>query len=225
MRRLEPGGSRRYYNVRYNIGFRHGRPQTYSNRQLRRRDPAEGHARAPEGRKRRHAARHRHARRPSPHASRSPLRGADETRPPHREEAPRRAARAGEVRKWVWIERSVILAAHDEQLAEHGGSSGIRDAGLLDSALARPLNRAAYGKPDTAELAAAYAYGLATNHPFVDGNKRVAFVALELFLALNEHQPVADDADCVMSILAVAAGTMKEAAFAESVRRHSKRQR
>ena len=117
------------------------------------------------------------------------------------------------MRKWVWIERSVILAAHDEQLAEHGGSPGIRDAGLLDSALARPLNRAAY------------AYGLATNHPFVDGNKRVAFVALELFLALNEHQPIADDADCVMSILAVAAGTMKEPAFAEWVRRHSKRQR
>ena len=129
------------------------------------------------------------------------------------------------MRKWVWIERSVILATHDEQLAEHGGSPGIRDAGLLDSALARPLNRAAYGKPDAAELAAAYAYGLATNHPFVDGNKRTAFVALELFLALNQHEPIADDADCVMSILAVAAGTMKEAAFAEWVRRHSKRQR
>jgi death on curing protein len=129
------------------------------------------------------------------------------------------------VRKWVWIERSVILAAHDEQLAEHGGRPGVRDAGLLDSALARPLNRAAYGKPDAAELAAAYAYGLATNHPFVDGNKRIAFVALELFLALNGHQLVADDADCAMSMLAVAARTMKEAAFAEWIRRHCKRQR
>jgi len=129
------------------------------------------------------------------------------------------------VRKWVWIERSVILAAHDEQLAEHGGSPGIRDAGLLDSALARPLNRAAYGKHDAAGLAAAYAYGLATNHPFVDGNKRIAFVALELFLALNGHELVADDTDCAMSMLAVAAGTMKETAFAEWVRRHSKRQR
>ena len=129
------------------------------------------------------------------------------------------------MKKWVWIERSVILAAHDEQLAEHGGSSGIRGADLLDSALARPPNRAAYGKPDAAELAAAYAYGFATNHPFVDGNKRIAFVALELFLSLNEHQLVADDADCAMSMLAVAAGTMKEAAFAEWVRRHSKRQR
>lgn len=129
------------------------------------------------------------------------------------------------MRKWVWIERSVILAAHDEQLVEHGGSPGIRDAGLLDSALARPLNRAAYGKPDAAELAAAYAYGLVRNHPFVDGNKRTAFIALELFLALNGHEFVADDADCAMCVLALAAGTMKEAAFAEWVRRHSKRQR
>lgn len=129
------------------------------------------------------------------------------------------------MRKWVWIERSVILAAHDEQLAEHGGSSGVRDAGLLDSALARPLNRAAYGKPDTAELAAAYAYGLATNHPFVDGNKRTAFVALELFLALNRYELVTDDADCAMSMLAVAAGTMKETALADWIRRHCKQKR
>jgi len=129
------------------------------------------------------------------------------------------------VRKWVWIERSVILAAHEEQLADHGGSPGIRDAGLLDSALARPLNRAAYGKPDAAELAAAYAFGLAANHPFVDGNKRTAFVAMELFLALNGHELVADDAGCVMTMLAVAAGTMKEADFAERVRRNSKRRR
>ena len=129
------------------------------------------------------------------------------------------------MRKWIWIERSVILAAHDEQLAEHGGSPGIRDAGLLDSALARPLNRAAYGKPDAAELAAAYAYGLATNHPFVDGNKRVAFIALELFLALNGHRLVIDDVNCAMCMLAVAAGTMKETAFADWTRRHSKRRR
>jgi len=129
------------------------------------------------------------------------------------------------VRKWTWIERSVILAAHEEQLAEHGGSSGIRDAGLLDSALSRLLNRAAHGKPDVAELAAAYAYGLATNHPFVDGNKRIAFVALELFLALNGYQLAADDAECVMSLLAVAAGAMKEDALADWIRRHSRPQR
>jgi death on curing protein len=129
------------------------------------------------------------------------------------------------VRKWVWVRRSVILAAHDQQLVEHGGSPGIRDSGLLDSALARPLNRAAYGKPDAAELAAAYAYGLATNHPFVDGNKRIAFVALELFLALNGYQFAAGDAESAMSMLAVAAGTMKEEAFAEWIRRHCKRRR
>jgi death-on-curing protein len=129
------------------------------------------------------------------------------------------------VRKWVWIERSVILAAHDEQLAEHGGSPGLRDAGLLDSALARPLNRAVYGEPDAADLAAAYAYGLATNHPFVDGNKRVAFIALELFLALNGHRLVIDDVNCAMCMLAVAAGTMKETALADWIRRHSKRRR
>jgi len=128
------------------------------------------------------------------------------------------------VKKWVWIERSAILAAHDEQLAEHGGSPGIRDEGLLDSALARPLNRAAQGKPDAAELAAAYAHGLAMNHPFVDGKKRIAFMALEFFLDQNGYRLVADDAACVMSMLAVAAGTMKEAAFAEWIRRHSKRQ-
>src|SRR6266699_6024132 len=207
------------------MGFRHGRPQTYSNRKLRRRDPAEGHARAPEDRKRRHAACHRHARRPSAYASRSALRGADETGTAHRQEAPCRAARAGEVRKWVWIERSRILASQYEQLAEHGGSPGIRDAGLLDSALARPLNRAAYGKPDSADLAAAYAYGLATNHPFVDGNKRIAFIALELFLALNGYRLVIDDVNCAMCMLAVAAGTMKETALADWIRRHSKRQR
>jgi death-on-curing protein len=129
------------------------------------------------------------------------------------------------VKKWVWIDRSVILAAHEEQLAEHGGSSGIRDAGLLDSALARPLNRAAYGKPDAAELAAAYAYGLATNHPFVDGNKRTAFIALELFLALNGYQFAATDTESVMSLLAVAAGTMKEDALASWIRRHSRQRR
>ena len=129
------------------------------------------------------------------------------------------------MRKWVWIERPVILAAHDEQLAEHGGSPGLRDAGLLDSALARPLNRAAYGQPDAADLAAAYAYGLATNHPFVDGNKRVAFIALELFLALNGHRLVIDDVNCAMCMLAVAAGTMKETALADWIRRHSKRRR
>jgi death-on-curing protein len=129
------------------------------------------------------------------------------------------------VRKWVWIERSVILAAHEEQLADHGGSPGIRDPGLLESALARPLNLAAYGKPDVCDLAAAYAVGLAKNHPFIDGNKRIAFVALELFLAVNGYELVADDTGCVMTMLAVAAGTMDQTTLAEWIRRNSKLRR
>lgn len=129
------------------------------------------------------------------------------------------------MRKWVWIERSVILAAHEEQLADHGGSPGIRDPGLLESALARPLNLAAYGKPDVCDLAAAYAVGLAKNHPFIDGNKRIAFVALELFLAVNGYELVADDTGCVMTMLAVAAGTMDQTTLAEWIRRNSKLRR
>lgn len=129
------------------------------------------------------------------------------------------------MRKWVWIERSVILAAHEEQLADHGGSPGIRDAGLLESALARPLNLAAYGRPDVCDLAAAYAVGLAKNHPFIDGNKRIAFVALELFLTLNGHELVADDTECVMTMLALAAGTMDQAALADWIRRNGKQRR
>jgi death-on-curing protein len=129
------------------------------------------------------------------------------------------------VRTWVWIERSVILAAHEEQLADHGGSPGIRDPGLLESALARPLNLAAYGKPDVCDLAAAYAVGLAKNHPFIDGNKRIAFVALELFLAVNGYELVADDTGCVMTMLAVAAGTMDQTTLAEWIRRNSKLRR
>jgi len=85
----------------------------------------------------------------------------------------------------VWLSRQFILAIHDEQLAEHGGALGVRDDGLLDSALARPLNRAGYGEPDMAELAALYAIAISRNHPFVDGNKRTAFAALATFLALN----------------------------------------
>ena len=100
---------------------------------------------------------------------------------------------------WVWIERAVILAVHDMQLAEHGGGGGIRDVNLLESALARPLNLAGYGEPDAAALAAAYGYGISRNHAFIDGNKRTGFVAAELFLRLNGYQLTADDADCVLS--------------------------
>lgn len=122
---------------------------------------------------------------------------------------------------WIWIDRTVILAVHDEQLVEHGGSPGLRDEGLLDSALARPLNLAAYGDPDVAELAAAYGVGLAKNHPFVDGNKRSAFVAVELFLDINGYELTASDAYCVLAMLAVAAGELDEGEFAAWVRRHA----
>ena len=122
---------------------------------------------------------------------------------------------------WVWISADVILAIHDEQLVEHGGGSGLRDAGLLESALGRPQHLVAYGSPDTAALAAAYGFGLAKNHAFVDGNKRTAFVAVELFLALNGEALRADDADCVFTMLAVAAGDLDEAGFAAWIRAHS----
>ncbi len=125
------------------------------------------------------------------------------------------------MRKWVWIDPSVILAVHDEQIAEHGGAAGIRDLGLLESALARPLNRAAHGKSDHADLAACYGAGIAKNHPFVDGNKRTAFVAVELFLALNGWKLTAADTDAVLTMLAVADGTLAEAAYADWVRRHA----
>lgn len=122
---------------------------------------------------------------------------------------------------WVWVERSVMLAVHDEQLAEHGGAVGLREEGLFDSALARPQNLSAYGSPDHADLAAAYGVGLAKNHAFVDGNKRTAFVAVELFLVLNGYELTASDADCVLTMLAVATGDLDEAAFATWIREKS----
>lgn len=122
---------------------------------------------------------------------------------------------------WVWIDSNVISAIHGEQLTEHGGGMGTRDAGLLESALARPLQLVAYGEPDAAMLAAAYGYGLAKNQPFVDGNKRTAFVAVELFLELNGWSLTASDADCVLTMLNVAAGELPEEQFADWIRRHS----
>jgi death on curing protein len=120
----------------------------------------------------------------------------------------------------TWLATEVVVAIHEAQLAEHGGSAGTRDAGLLESALARPQNLVAYGNPDTADRAAAYGFGVARNHPFVDGNKRTAFVAAELFLRLNAFQLAADDAACVLTMLAVAAGDMDEPAFAQWIREH-----
>jgi death-on-curing protein len=123
----------------------------------------------------------------------------------------------------VWLSRQIILAVHDIQLREHGGASGIRDEGLLESALARPLNRAGYGEPDTAELAAVYAVAIARNHPFVDGNKRTAYVAMEVFLMLNGMAFVATDAEAVITMLTMAAGEVSDEAFVEWVRRNSVR--
>lgn len=124
---------------------------------------------------------------------------------------------------WVWIDPAVILAVHEEQLAEHGGAAGVRDTGMLESAQARPRNLALYGQPDVCELAASYAFGLARNHPFVDGNKRSAFVACELFLALNGWRLIASDADCVMTMLALAAGELDEAGVADWLRSWAER--
>jgi death on curing protein len=122
---------------------------------------------------------------------------------------------------WVWLDSQVLLAVHDEQLAEHGGIAGVRDMGLFDSALSRPQNLAVYGTPDAAEVAAAYAYGIARNHPFLDGNKRTAFVAMELFLVLNGYELLANDVECVMTMLAVASDEIAEAELAEWIRAHS----
>ena len=121
---------------------------------------------------------------------------------------------------WRWIDRRAIELLHDESIAEHGGAGGLRDEGLLESALARPLNLVACGDPDAAALAAAYATGLARNHPFVDGNKRAAFLAAGMFLALNGWRLVATQADATLTMLAVASGTLDEAAFAAWLRSH-----
>ena len=124
------------------------------------------------------------------------------------------------MKDWIWIDPEVVLAIHEEQLAEHGGSAGIRDTGMLESALARARNLVAYGDPDVFELAAAYGFGIARNHPFVDGNKRTAFVCAELFVVLNGYRLSANDTECVLTMLNLAAGEIDEAAFAEWLRRH-----
>ena len=119
---------------------------------------------------------------------------------------------------WRWVDKSALLLLHAESLAEHGGRAGLRDEGLLDSALARPLNLVAYGEPDLADLAAAYAFGLAKNHPFVDGNKRAAFLGAGLFLALNGFRLRASQVDATQAMLALAAGELSEEAFARWLR-------
>ena len=122
---------------------------------------------------------------------------------------------------WIWLDPTVVIAIHEAQISEHGGSTGTRDARLLESALTRPRNLVASGTPDHADLAAAYGYGIARDHPFVDGNKRCAFVAVELFLALNGYRLAAVDSDCVMTMLGVAASEIDETKFAAWIREHA----
>ena len=120
-----------------------------------------------------------------------------------------------------WIDRAVLIAVHEMQLAEHGGGAGLRDANLLEPALSRPLNLAAYGEPDVCALAAAYGYGISRNHAFIDGNKRTALVATELFLRRNGWRLIVSDADCVLTMLNVAAGDISEEDFAAWLRAHA----
>ncbi len=112
---------------------------------------------------------------------------------------------------WIWITLDVAMTAHAEQLAEHGGGEGVRDLRLLESAMARPQNLVTYGQPDAAALAAAYAFGIARNHPFVDGNKRTAAVVSETFLALNGFALTASDAELAVAFIDLAAGELSEA--------------
>jgi death on curing protein len=121
---------------------------------------------------------------------------------------------------WLWVTLDVAQAAHLEQLAEHGGGEGVRDARLLESAMARPQNLVAYGDPDIADLAAAYAFGIARNHPFVDGNKRTAAVVSETFLLLNGRVLEASDAELVVAFLALAAGELSDEEMADWFRSH-----
>ncbi len=110
----------------------------------------------------------------------------------------------------IWLLKQAILQIHAEQLAEHGGIGGLRDDGLLDSALARAQNKFQYGEDNIAAIAAAYAYGVARNHPFLDGNKRTAYVAMEMFLLINGFDFTASDDDAIAMFLSLASGQVSE---------------
>jgi death-on-curing protein len=121
-----------------------------------------------------------------------------------------------------WISKKALLLLHESSLAEFGGARGIRDDGVLDSALARPLNTYAYKPKSTiADLAASYAYGLARNHPFVDGNKRIAFLSIGVFLAINRYKLAADQLDAIRTMFAVAAGDLDEHGLAVWIAKNS----
>lgn len=115
----------------------------------------------------------------------------------------------------IWVLREVVFMLHEQSLARFGGSSGLRDKGLLDSALNRPLNLSTYGQPSIFDLAASYAFGLVKNYPFIDGNKRTGFIVAATFLALNGYRLIAEEVDATVRVLALAAGEMSEAAFSE----------
>ncbi len=123
----------------------------------------------------------------------------------------------------AWVLREVVLMAHEQSLARFGGSAGVRDEGLMDSALGRPQNPFACGKPNLFELAASYAIGLVKNHPFIDGNKRTGFVVAVTFLDCNGWHLEASEVDAAVRTLALAAGEMSESAFAEWLKANSKR--
>ena len=125
------------------------------------------------------------------------------------------------MRQWIWLNKQLLIMLHDESLTTHGGASGICDDGLFDSALNRAVNLAMYGEPDFAQLAAAYGVGLAKNHAFVDGNKRVAFLSVGLFLGLNGYKLKATQVDATLTMLAVASGDMAEVEFAHWIRQSS----
>lgn len=120
----------------------------------------------------------------------------------------------------VWLDATDASAIHDRQLAEHGGGVGVRDAGLLESALARPVNRWNYGEDDRCALAAAYAFGMARNHPFTDGNKRTAWVLARLFLALNGVTIAFEPEDAIRTMQALAGGELSEEELADWFRGH-----
>ena len=119
-----------------------------------------------------------------------------------------------------WLSTDIALAIHDRQLAEHGGIAGLRDAGALESALARPRNQWGYGQDDLCALAAAYAFGVARNHPFADGNKRTAWVLARLFLKLNGTEISFEPPDAIKTVLALAAGDLAERELADWFRQH-----
>jgi death-on-curing protein len=125
----------------------------------------------------------------------------------------------------IWVNASDTLALHDMLLVRHGGAGGVRDEGLLESALARPQQKFAYASPDIVEMAAAYAAGIVQNHPFVDGNKRTGFVVGVLFLEINGFEFTASEAEAAQAVLELAAGSVDETGFALFLRDHSKRVR